>query len=266
MLIATWNVNSVRSRMPRIVDFCAQQQPDVLCMQETKVTDELFPVDDLRELGYDVLFAGQKSYNGVATASRLPMKLLTRGFDDGVEPADATRLLAVAVQPTPESPRTPLPIVNTYVPQGRSIDHEAFAYKLDWLARLRAFFERRWSPRARVLWVGDMNVAPQPIDIWEPDRHLNHPDFHPDARAAFAGVSDWGFVDCFRMKRPDAVEYSFYDYRETTSVANRHGWRVDHIMATKPLARLCEDCWIDIEPRLAEKPSDHTPVLARFEF
>lgn len=265
MKIATWNVNSIRARMPRIVGFCEKQQPDVLCMQETKVTDEDFPAQDLRDLGYEVEFSGEKSYNGVAVASRLPMTVLTRGFDDG-GPADASRLLTVEVQATPESPRTPLPIVNTYVPQGKNPQDEAFRYKLDWLQRLRAFFDRHWTFRKRLLWVGDMNVAPQPIDVWEPDRHKNHPDYHPDARAAFAHTAEWGFVDCFRKHHPDAEEYTFYDYRDPRSLEERHGWRVDHIMATKPLARLCADSWIDIEPRTLDKPSDHTPLIAAFEF
>lgn len=265
MLVATWNVNSIRARMPRVLDFCEKQQPDVLCMQETKVADDDFPASDLQKMGYDVIFCGEKSYNGVAVASLLPMEVLTRGFDDG-GPANASRLLIVEVQPTADNPRTPVPIVNTYVPQGRDPEHEAFREKLDWLQRLRALFDRHWSPRKRLLWVGDMNVAPEPIDIWEPERHLNHPDFHPDARAAFAHTADWGFVDLFRSLHPDAVEYSFYDYRDTKSVENRHGWRVDHIMATKPLGRLCTECWIDLEPRTLEKPSDHTPLLARFEF
>ncbi len=265
MLTATWNVNSVRARMPRIVDFCQSQSPDVLCMQETKVTDEDFPAGDLQELGYDVEFSGQKSYNGVAIASRLPMEVFARGFDDG-GPADASRLIVVEIQPTPEHTRTPVPIVNTYVPQGKDPEHEAFREKLDWLQRLRAFFDRHWSPRKRLLWVGDMNVAPHPIDIWEPERHEGHPDYHPDARAAFAHTAEWGFVDCFREHHPDAVEYTYYDYRDPMAIENGHGWRVDHIMATGPLAKLCTECWIDLEPRIREKPSDHTPVLARFEF
>jgi len=266
MLIATWNVNSIRARMPRVVDFCEKQQPDVLCVQETKVIDEDFPAADLQQLGYDVAFAGQKSYNGVAVASRLPMKEIARGFDDGGEPADASRLLIVQIQPTPENPRTPVPVVNTYVPQGRDVDDDAFRYKLDWLQRLRALFDRNWSSRKRLLWVGDMNVAPQPMDVWEPERRGNHPDYHPDARAAFAHAAEWGFVDCFRELHPDAVEYTFYDYRDRHALENGNGWRVDHIMATRALASLCTECWIDLEPRTLEKPSDHTPLLARFEF
>ena len=265
VLVATWNVNSIRARMPRVVDFCESAQPDVLCMQETKVTDEDFPADDLSALGYEVAFAGEKSYNGVAIASRLPMEIITRGFDDD-GPPDASRLIVAEIQPTPDSPRTPVPIVNTYVPQGKDPDHEAFAYKLGWLTRLRSFFDRNWTLRHRLLWVGDMNVAPEPIDIWEPERHENHPDYHPDAREAFARTVGWGFVDCFRKHKPDAVEYTFYDYRDTRAIEAGHGWRVDHIMATKSLASLCTDAWIDMEPRLAEKPSDHTPLLARFEF
>ena len=260
MKIATWNVNSIRSRIPRIADFCRAQEPDVLCMQETKVSDDLFPVEELHALGYEVIFAGERSYNGVAIASRLPMTLLTCGFDDG-GPADAARLIAVEVEPAPDAS---LPIINTYVPQGRTAQHEQFVYKLEWLARLRSFFDAHWSPRARVLWVGDINVAPEPIDVYAPERRLNDPDFHPDARAAFAETAAWGFVDCFRQHHPDEVAYSFFDYREVKSVERNHGWRVDHIMATKPLAKLCTGCWIDMAPRLAEKPSDHTPVVAEF--
>ncbi len=255
MIVATWNVNSVRSRMPAIADFLEAQQPDALCMQETKVTDEDFPAEDFAELGYEVLFAGEKSYNGVAIASRLPMKVLHRGFpDDG---ADASRLIAAKVGP--------IPIVNTYVPQGRDPKDEAFRYKLDWLARLRRFFDETWTPRARLLWVGDMNVAPEERDVYAPERLGNHPDFHPDARAAFAATVAWGFVDCFRAHNDEAAQYTFYDYRDRQSVEKRHGWRVDHIMATRPLAKLCTRAWIDIAPRLGEKPSDHTPLLAEFD-
>ena len=255
MIVATWNVNSVRSRMPTIADFLADQQPDVLCMQETKVTDEDFPAEGFTELDYEVAFAGEKSYNGVAIASRLPMMVLQRGFPSGE--ADASRLLVAKVGR--------IPIVNTYVPQGKDPKDEAFAYKLAWLARLRAFFDDQWTPRTRVLWVGDMNVAPEERDVYDPKRLLNHPDFHPAAREAFAATVGWGFVDCFRKHNHEDGQYTFYDYRDTQSVEKQRGWRVDHIMATKPLAKLCTRAWIDMAPRLGDKPSDHTPLLAEFE-
>ncbi|NLO05134.1 MAG: exodeoxyribonuclease III [candidate division WS1 bacterium] len=256
MKIATWNVNSVRSRIPTIERFLKRVEPDVLCMQETKVRDDDFPVEAFSALGYEVLFAGEKSYSGVATASRIPMKLIARGFDgDGAE--DAARLLAVEVQR--------IPIVNSYVPQGRDPKDERFQYKLRWFARLREWLDERYTPRKRLLWVGDMNVAPEERDVHAPQRLSNHPDFHPDARRAFAETAGWGFVDCFRLHNDEDQQYTFYDYRDTKSVEKKHGWRVDHIMATKPLAKLCSAAWIDIQPRLGENPSDHTPLLAEFD-
>lgn len=256
MIIATWNVNSIRSRMPRVADFLQKQHPDVLCMQETKVADDAFPAEDFGALGYEVIFAGEKSYNGVAIASRLPIKELQRGFDDG-EPSDAARLLVAEVEG--------IPIINTYVPQGKSADDEAFQYKLQWLERLRDFFDRNWTPRKRILWAGDMNVAPEERDVHDPKRLINHPDFHPEARAAFARTVQWGFVDVFRQHNDEDGQYTFYDYRDRDSIKKGHGWRVDHILATRPLAKLCTRSWIDMAPRLAEKPSDHTPLLAEFD-
>lgn len=255
MLIATWNVNSVRSRIPRITDFLAAQRPDVLCMQETKVADDSFPAEEFEGLGYEVAFAGGGGYSGVATASRLPMKVMQRGFPD--EPAEISRLLVTRIGR--------LPIVNTYVPQGKSADDPAFQGKLKFLARLRAFFDAQWTPRSRLLWVGDLNVAPEERDVHDPKRLAKHPDFHPEARAAFAETVSWGFVDCFRLHNDEAGQYTFYDYRDTKSIEKQHGWRVDHIMATRPLAKRCTRAWIDMAPRLAEQPSDHTPLLAEFD-
>jgi len=255
MRIATWNVNSVRSRLPRIADFLAAQQPDVLCMQETKVADESFPAAEFEALGYEVACAGAGGHSGVATASRLPMTVVQRGFAD--EPAEVSRLLVTRIGR--------LPVVNTYVPQGKSADDPAFQGKLEFLARMRGFFDANWTPRARVLWVGDLNVAPEERDVHDPKRLARHPDFHPDARAAFAETVSWGFVDCFRQHNDEARQYTFYDYRDTKSIEKQHGWRVDHIMATRPLARRCTRAWIDMAPRLAEQPSDHTPLLAEFD-
>ncbi|MGC9316760.1 MAG: exodeoxyribonuclease III [Armatimonadota bacterium] len=264
MRIATWNVNSIRARIPVIEAFVEDQAPHVLCMQETKVADDDFPREPIEAMGYEVAFGGEKSYNGVATASRLTMTVTHRGFDDG-GPPDASRLLVAEIQPTPEGGRTPIPVVNTYVPQGRDPEDEAFRYKLDWLQRLRDLFDRTWTPRKRILWVGDMNVAPTERDVYAPERFGNHPDFHPDARAAFAHTAQWGFVDVFRLHNDEDGQFTFYDYRDTQSVERGHGWRVDHIMATRPLARLSTRAWIDLAPRRAQRPSDHAPLLAEFE-
>jgi exodeoxyribonuclease-3 len=178
------------------------------------------------------------------------------GFDDGGDP-DEPRLIRVVIGG--------IPVVNTYVPQGRSPDSPHFQYKLEWLARLRAFFERHYSPQEPFLWMGDFNVAPDPIDVHDPKRLKNHVDFHPEARAALEQVRAWGFVDVFRLHHPDEPgQYTFWDYRVRGALERGLGWRVDHIWATDPLAQKSTRAWIDVEARRAERPSDHTFLVAEF--
>ena len=158
-----------------------------------------------------------------------------------------------------------VPVVNTYVPQGRSPDSEQFQYKLEWLARLRAFFERHYAPDRPLLWMGDFNVAPEPIDVHDPKRLEKHVDFHPQARQALEQVREWGFVDVFRQHHPDEPgQYTFWDYRVRDALDRGVGWRVDHIWATEPLAQKSTAAWIDVEARRAERPSDHTFLVAEF--
>jgi len=254
--VATFNTNSVRSRLELIMDWLQRQSPDVLCLQETKVQDADFPVDAFIDAGYHVVFRGQKGYAGVAIVSKDEPKDVSFGFDDGGDP-DEARLIRAVIHG--------IPIVNTYVPQGRSVDSPHFQYKLEWLARLRDLFERHYSPDEPLLWVGDFNVAPEPIDVHNPKRLVKHVDFHPKVRAALQQVKDWGFVDVFRMHCPEAEQYTFWDYRVRDAVARKLGWRVDHIWATKPLANKSTRSWIDVEARLAKRPSDHTFLVAEFE-
>jgi len=251
--IATWNVNSIRSRLHALIPWLETVGPDVLCLQETKVQDHDFPVAAIEEIGYQAAFRGEKSYNGVAILSKTLIVNVRCGFDDG-EPTDEARLIVGEVNG--------IPIVNTYVPQGRDSGHEMFDYKLEWFRRLRAFFESHFSPEGPLLWTGDLNVAPEPIDVWDPKRHMGHVCFHPRTTEALEGVKSWGFVDLFRLHVPDSGQYTYYDYRTKDGVAEGKGWRVDHILATKPLADRSTAAWIDLEPRLGEKPSDHTPMVA----
>jgi len=159
-----------------------------------------------------------------------------------------------------------IPVVNTYVPQGRSPDSEHFRYKLDWFERLRALFERHYAPDEPLLWMGDFNVAPEPIDIYDPQRLKNHVDFHPHARAALERVREWGLVDVFRLHHPgEPGHYTYYDYRAQDPIERGVGWRVDHIWATQPLAEKSTASWIDVEARRAERPSDHTFLVAEFD-
>jgi exodeoxyribonuclease-3 len=180
------------------------------------------------------------------------------GFDDGGQP-DEARLIRAVIKG--------LPVVNTYVPQGRSVDSEHFEYKLEWFIRLKELFADNYEPDEPLLWMGDFNVAPRPIDIYNPDRLENHVDFHPDARAALDKVRDWGFVDVFRKHHSDEEDqYTYYDYRAKDPIERGVGWRVDHVWATKPLAERSVDSWIDLDARRAERPSDHTFLVAEFEW
>ncbi len=255
--IATFNANGVRARLPLIRDWLQQHRPQVLCLQETKVQDADFPAAAFQELGYQVVFHGQKAYNGVAIASRSEPAEVRKGLDDGVED-DQARFLAARIDG--------LWVVNTYVPQGRDPDDPAFAYKLEFFERLHRWFQRHHRPQDPLLWVGDLNVAPEPIDVFDPQHLEGQVGFHPAERRALARVVSWGFVDLFRRHHPDRRQFTFWDYRLPRSFPRGLGWRLDHILATEPLARRCRDCWVDEAPRGAPRPSDHTFVLAELDW
>jgi len=255
--IATYNVNSIRSRLHIIIPWLEKNRPTALCMQETKVEDEKFPADEFKAAGYHVIYKGGKKYNGVAMASVDRAEAVFFGLDDE-GPADADRLLCGVV--------AGISIVNTYVPQGYERESPRFQYKLQWFKRLRAFFAKRHSPEEPLVWCGDLNVAPDDIDVHNPKRILGHVCFNPEVWAGLAEVTAWGFTDVFRRHHPgEAGQYTFFDYRVPKSVERGLGWRVDHIFATAPLAARSRSCVIDMGPRLAEKPSDHTIMVAEFE-
>lgn len=253
--IATFNVNSIRARMRVVLNWLGKNKPDVLCLQETKVQDKDFPALELRNAGYQVTFRGEKSYNGVALLSKTRPAEVSFGLEDGKQP-DETRLVHAKVGP--------VHIVNTYIPQGREIDNAMYKYKLKWFKRLRNYFNRHFTPESLVVWVGDLNVAPEAIDIHNADQQKNHVCYHAAVRKAFTRTMDWGFADVFRKYHPEPGQYSYFDYRTSNAVKRKMGWRVDHILATAPLAAKSVDCFIDLKPRLEENPSDHTVMLAQF--
>ncbi len=255
MRIATYNANSIRSRLPIVLDWLREHQPDVFCVQETKVVDELFPAAVFTEAGYTAVFRGEKSYNGVAVLARRAPDAVHFGFDDG-GPADPTRLMVCRFGDWT--------VINTYVPQGREIDHVMYAYKLEWYRRLRRFFDRHCEPAAPVVWVGDLNVAPTPLDVHNPQDQEQHVCYHAAVRAGYADTLAWGFEDVFRRHHPEPGHFSFFDYRTPNAPQRKMGWRIDHILATPPAAARCTAAWIDLAPRLREKPSDHTVVAADF--
>jgi exodeoxyribonuclease-3 len=265
MKIATWNVNSIRKRMPLLLDWLAQHQPDVMCLQETKVQDSEFPSDAFQSVGYHSRFRGQKGYNGVATLTRTAPEVAFHGFSEGGSSEGPNR------EATQEEVRVlkvvvgGLPVVNTYVPQGFKVGSDKYAYKLDWFRRVRQYFDEQLDPRKPAVWTGDMNVAPESIDVYHPDRRVNDPDFHIDARNAYAHAVSWGFVDVFRKMHPDRVQYTYWDYFRN-ALGNNWGWRIDHIMVTPPLADVCRAADVDMAPRQNAVASDHTVMWAEFDW
>jgi exodeoxyribonuclease-3 len=254
MKIATFNVNSLRARLPILAAWLKAATPDILCLQETKVQDADFPHFALEAMGYNYVFKGQKTYNGVAILSREKIEDVVYGLPD--EPHDEPRMITATIGG--------IIIINTYIPQGVSLDSEYYAYKLKWFSRLRDYLDKTFSDKNPLIWCGDLNVAPEPIDVHDPEGHLEHVCYHADVRKAMAHVMDFGLVDCFRMHNKEAGQYTFWDYRMPHALSGNKGWRLDHIMATTPLAKKCTAVTIDKWPRMQERPSDHTTLVAEF--
>jgi exodeoxyribonuclease III len=255
MKIATFNANSIRARADVVRNWLDANSPDVLCVQETKVQDSEFPVSVFDGSGYEIVFRGQKSYNGVAVFSRHGFENVSFGLDS--EPADEPRLADVKVKG--------INIVNTYIPQGYMVESDKFAYKMEWFKRLRAYFDKKYKPADKLIWLGDLNVAPTDIDVHDPKRLLGHVCFCPEVWGAFENVKSWGFVDLLRKHYPDERIYTFWDYRSKSAFTKDRGWRIDIILAAEKLAKKCTDCYVDREPRGMERPSDHTFLIAEFD-
>ena len=253
MKIATFNVNSIRARLHVVIPWLKENNPDILCMQETKVDNRNFPENQFSRAGYQVYFSGVKGRNGVAIATRIEPEDLVIGMGGDEE----DRVISARFDR--------IGVVNVYVPQGQSIESEKYRYKLNFLERFREYlrneidFEQYWAV------CGDMNVAPEEIDVHSPARLKNHVCFHIDARNAYRKILELGFVDLLRKFHPDERVYSFYDYRVRNAVEKGLGWRVDAILATPRLAEKALNCYADLSPRLVDRPSDHLPLIAEFD-
>lgn len=256
MKVATWNINGINSRLQHVLDWCAEERPDVLCLQETKCVDSRFPFKPIRALGYDhIEIHGEKAYNGVAIVSKYPIGDLQKNF-----PGDAAdtprRLIAGTVNGAS--------VVNVYVPHGTALGTDKFAFKLDWLARLRKYFDKKSGPGDNVLLCGDLNVAPHELDVWKPSLWKDKLHFTKPEREAIRAVKAWGFNDLFRQMNDEAREFSWWDHFRNSFEKDR-GLRIDHIWSSQRLAERCVGCWIDKEPRGWDHPSDHAPVVAEFK-
>ncbi len=258
MKIATWNINSIRARVERLRRWLQREQPDVLCLQETKALPDQFPHEALREVGFHAAVHGQKTYNGVAILSRLEPQHVIMGMGGADEDPQA-RLISAEI--------CGVRILSAYFPNGRKVGTEEYSYKLEWMHRLRQFLENTSSPSDPLILTGDFNVATQDRDVAHPEEWRGSVLCHDSARGALNEISEWGLVDVFAQLHPDGGLYSWWDYRMLAFPKN-HGLRIDHIFATRLLSERCTSARIDREERKkgeVEKPSDHAPVLAEFD-
>lgn len=254
MKLCTWNVNSVRARQDRVLAWLRAHQPDVVCLQEIKVVEELFPYDLIRDVGYHAVVHGQRTYNGVAILSRTKPTDVVCGFGDDV-PDDQARLIAATVDG--------VRVVCVYVPNGDFVRSAKWTYKLEWLRRLRRWLDQACDPDDALALCGDLNIAPEERDTYDPAKWAGTVLFHPSVREAFQDLCDFGLTDSLRIHDPSPGVYSWWDYRRL-SFPKKKGMRIDHILVTKVLADRCESVVVDREERGGEKPSDHAPVVATF--
>jgi exodeoxyribonuclease-3 len=253
--VVTWNVNSIRARLDRVLSWLGTHQPDVVCLQELKTDTPTFPRAPLEGLGYTVAHACQKTYNGVAILSRGPLENVQVGLQDEEEDPQA-RFVAADTLGTR--------VLCAYVPNGQAVGSEKYAYKLRWLDRLRRHLDEKCRPGDPLVLCGDFNVAPAPLDVHDPAAWEGETLFHPSSRAALQRVTAWGLTDTFRMHNPGGGLYSWWDYRMAAFPKN-HGLRIDLVLTTESMARRCRASSIDREERRGPQPSDHAPVVVTFD-
>lgn len=255
MRIATWNVNSLKVRLPQLMDWLMSRQPDVVALQETKTQDADFPIEELHSCGYSVVFSGQKTYNGVALLVRQPLTLADpqvsiRDFVD-----EQKRVIAATVDG--------VRVVGVYVPNGQSLESDKYRYKLDWLAALREHLRQELNQHRDLVLLGDFNIAPTAADthdpnVWEGNILCSAPE-----REALSDILKLGLEDCWHKSLHPTTQFTWWDYRQAGFRRNL-GLRIDHILASRALAETCAHCDVDVAPRKNERPSDHAPVVAEF--
>jgi len=253
MKIASWNVNSLNVRLPQVLAWLAAEQPDVLALQETKLVDENFPRAEIEAAGYHAVYAGQKTYNGVALLSRQPAQSVVTGIP-GLD--DAQRRVLTATF-------TGVRVINLYVPNGENVESDKYRYKLNWLAALTAWIKQELAAHPRLVVLGDFNIAPEARDVHDPKQWEGRVLFSEPERAAFRQLLAAGLCDTFRLFDQPEKLFSWWDYR-MQGFRRNHGLRIDHILASDALCKACSVCRIDKGPRANERPSDHAPVVAEF--
>jgi len=251
MRLSTWNVNSLKVRLPHLLDWMAAKQPDVVCIQETKLEDPKFPREEIENAGYRVVFSGQKTYNGVAIVSRDIPENVVQGIP-GLED-DQRRVIAATIRGTR--------VVCAYVPNGQAVDSDKYLYKLRWLDAFEHWLKREFQSNPRLAVLGDYNIAPADEDVHDPQAWKDQVLCSVPERSAFNRLLALGLADSFRLFPQAERSYSWWDYR-MNAFRRKMGLRIDHILLSPELAERCASCVIDVEPRKLERPSDHAPVIA----
>lgn len=254
MKVTTWNVNGLRARLTHVIDFLREHKPDVLCLQETKVQDELFPKGPIEDEGYDVAWFGQNGYNGVAILATDVLADVHKGLPDDAPDAEKRVLVATAAG---------LRIVNLYVPNGQAVGTDRYAFKLDWFRRLRTFLDARHAADEPMVVVGDFNVALEDRDVNDPLWWHERILCSTPERQALRNVMAFGLVDCLRQHHQEGGIYTWWDYRASPSFRDE-GLRIDYVLATAAAAARCTDVVVHKEVRQQKTPSDHAPVTATF--
>ena len=252
--VASWNVNSLNVRLPHVLAWCDIARPDILALQETKLTDDRFPVEALLEAGYHSVYSGQKTYNGVAILSREPAVDCTTDIDGLDDPQ--RRILAATIGD--------VRIINLYVVNGSEVGSEKYEYKLHWLEQVNRFVVDEMQRFDKVIVLGDFNIAPEDRDVHDPDAWHERILCSTPERQALQAMLDLGLSDTFRLFEQEEKTWSWWDYRMAAFRRNM-GLRIDLILASKVLAEKCRAAYIDKEPRRQERPSDHAPVVAEFD-
>ena len=254
MKLATWNVNSLKVRLPQVLDFLVVHKPDVLCLQETKLEDDKFPVLDILSAGYQVVFSGQKTYNGVAILSLQAPQEVTMGIADFDDPQK--RVIAVLIDG--------VRVICVYIPNGESVTSEKYGYKLDWLRRLNSCLKMELEKYPRLAILGDYNIAPEDRDVHDPKFWEGKVLFSEREKAAFNELVALGLCDSFRLFEQAEKSYTWWDYRMNGFKRNL-GLRIDHILLSAELVKNCKSCSIDRDRRTHDRPSDHAPVMVEIE-
>jgi len=255
MRIATWNVNSVRARLPRVLAWLESAAPDIVCLQETKCVDEAFPREPIEDLGYQIAHFGQKTYNGVAILSKRPIEDVVLGLPDDTELSDK-RVICAQVDD--------VLLVNLYVVNGQAVGTPKYAYKLEWLARVRAFLKERYDLAEKVIVTGDFNVTVDDRDVYDPDAWREKILCSTPERDALRAITDLGLVDALRHHTGEAGIYTWWDFR-TRGFRRNQGLRIDHFLMSAPALAACSSVSVDMKERGAQRPSDHAPVVATLD-